>query len=397
MSRTLLLDRHGPFRRAALLERGILTDLAIDRDDRPSLLGAVLLGKVTRLAAGLDAAFVEIGEKQQALLNANDVRPGKRDARIGQLLRTGQTVIVQVKADAHGAKGATVTMDASLPGRFVVHAPLGQGLHVSRRLGKGPEVGRLKQLLADALPRQGGWILRADALGADPALVLAEAEAHLADWHAVQSEAQGTPPRTLRPAPTAAERALVEWTGGGVDTIRVEGADLLAELRAWCRARAPDLEPLLTPHKGPDALFEAGDVDGAIRQLLGTRVPLPQGGSLVIERTEALTVVDVNGGERGNALATNLDACREIARQLRLRNLGGIVVVDFVSLSRAGDREAVLQALSTAVSDDPAGTHVYGMSKLGLVELTRARRGPPLSTLLDGAPGGPGAADPDPA
>lgn len=382
MRRRLLIDQRGPLRRCAMLSDGILTDLALDHTERPAWLGAIVLGRVTRVVAGLDAAFVEFGDSVPGFLSAADVRPGRRDARIGQLLRTGQMVVAQVKADAHDGKGAVLTMDLSLPGRFLVHTPLGDGIHISKRLGKGPDVQSLRQRLSATLPNQGGWIVRAEAMQTAPALVLGEAEALVADAYKVQRAATGTAPATLLPPPDAIRRALVELPRDGLTEIVVEGPEMLAAVKAAAMALAPDLLPLITPHKGLRPLFDQGDVDSAITALTDRRVDLGQGGSLVIDRTEALTVIDVNGGERGNPLATNLDACLEIARQLRLRNVGGIVVVDFVNMARAGDREAVIQRLSSAVADDPVATHVYGMSRLGLVEVTRARRGPPLADLL---------------
>lgn len=382
MRRRLLIDQRGPLRRCAMLSDGILTDLALDHTERPAWLGAIVLGRITRVVAGLDAAFVEFGDSVPGFLSAADVRPGRRDARIGQLLRTGQMVAAQVKADAHDGKGAVLTMDLSLPGRFLVHTPLGDGIHISKRLGKGPDVQSLRQRLSATLPNQGGWIVRAEAMQAAPALVLGEAEALVADAYKVQRAATGTAPATLLPPPDAIRRALVELPRDGLTEIVVEGPEMLAAVKAAAMALAPDLLPLITPHKGLRPLFDQGDVDSAITALTDRRVDLGQGGSLVIDRTEALTVIDVNGGERGNPLATNLDACLEIARQLRLRNVGGIVVVDFVNMARAGDREAVIQRLSSAVADDPVATHVYGMSRLGLVEVTRARRGPPLADLL---------------
>lgn len=382
MRRRLLIDRRGPLRRCAMLSDGILTDLAIDHDDRPVWQGAIVQGRVTRLVAGLDAAFVEFGDAVPGFLGAADVRPARRDARIGQVLRTGQMVLAQVKADAHDGKGAVLTMDLSLPGRFLVHNPLGDGIHISKRLGKGPPVTALRQRLSDSLPNQGGWIVRAEALHADPSLVLGEAEGLLADAHRARSAAGGNDPAILLPPPDALRRALVELPRDGLVEIAVDGAEMLAAVKSACLALAPDLLPTLSQHKGTRPLFDQGDLDATIASLVERRVALGQGGSLVIDRTEALTVIDVNGGERGNPLATNLDACVEIARQLRLRNVGGIVVVDFVNMARAGDREAVIQRLSSAVADDPVATHVYGMSRLGLVEVTRARRGPPLADLL---------------
>jgi ribonuclease E/ribonuclease G len=385
--RELRIDRSGPLRRAAVLEAGRLTDLYVDRSDRPALTGAVLLGKVGRIAAGLNGAFVELGAGGPGLLAVADLRrDGRapaRDARIGTLLRTGQPVLVQVKGEGGGGKGPTLTQDVTLPGRFLVHAPAGEGIAVSRRLGRGPERARMMALMRD-VGAPGGWIVRADAAEAPPDLIALEAEALAALWRDLQARAAGAAaPALLLAAPTAAQRALAEQ-GAGLAALRVDGAEAAAEVAAWCRGRAPDLERLLERHAGPQPLFEQDDLEGAIAGLLRPRVPLPGGGSVVIERTEALVAIDVNGGERGDAVAVNLEAAQEVARQLRLRNLGGIIVIDFINMSRAGDGERIVQALSGAVADDPGSTHVYGISKLGLVEMTRSRRGPSLADVLAG-------------
>ncbi|WP_434624093.1 ribonuclease E/G [Azospirillum sp. B2RO_4] len=408
----LLVDRDGPLTRAAVLTDGRLTDLHIDHAGRPSLLGAIILGRVERIATGLNGAFVDLGNGLSGLLPAADVRrpvldddspqprpnrPGAKPAPIGALLRTGQPVLVQVKADAVGSKGPSLTMDITLPGRFLVHAPLGRDIAVSKRLGTGPERAALARRI-EQLATGAGWIVRAGAAQVSDDLLAAESEALHLQWRAIRDDARaGSAPRLLHPGPDAPTRALIEQgaaapaailvddqaSAGG---IRMGDGPLLSGLRNWCDRHAPDLLPRLSVHKDAhgDAqrLFDLRDLDSAIAELLDVRVPLPLGGSLVIERTEALTVVDVNAGERGNPLDVNLDAAAEIGRQLRLRNVGGIVVVDFVNMRSRGDAERVLAALSQAVESDPVQTQVYGMSKLGLVELTRARRGTPLAALL---------------
>nr|WP_295825713.1 ribonuclease E/G [uncultured Azospirillum sp.] len=404
----LLVDRDGPLTRAAVLADGRLTDLHIDHADRPSLLGAIILGRVERIATGLNGAFVDLGNGLSGLLPAADVRrpvldddapqprsnrPGAKPAPIGALLRTGQPVIVQVKADAVGSKGPSLTMDITLPGRFLVHAPLGRDIAVSKRLGTGPERAALARRI-EQLATGAGWIVRAGAAQVSDDLLAAESEALHLQWRAIRDDARaGSAPRLLHPGPDAPTRALIEQGAAAPDAILVDdpppaggirmgNGPLLSGLRDWCDRHAPDLLPRLSAHAGVQRLFDLCDLDSAIAELLDVRVPLPLGGSLVIERTEALTVVDVNAGERGNPLDVNLDAAAEIARQLRLRNVGGIVVVDFVNMRSRGDAERVLAALSQAVESDPVQTQVYGMSKLGLVELTRARRGTPLTALL---------------
>ncbi|MGA1860690.1 ribonuclease E/G [Azospirillum sp. 11R-A] len=404
----LLVDRDGPLTRAAVLTDGRLTDLHIDHAGRPSLLGAIILGRVERIATGLNGAFVDLGNGLSGLLPAADVRrpildddspqsrphrPGAKQAPIGALLRTGQPVLVQVKADAAGAKGPSLTMDITLPGRFLVHAPLGRDIAVSKRLGSGPERATLARRI-EQLATGAGWIVRAGAAQVSDALLAAESEALHLQWRAIRDDARaGSAPRLLHPGPDAPTRALIEQGAAApaailvddpppTDGIRIGDGPLLSSLCDWCGHHAPDLLPRLAGHTDAQRLFDLHDLDSAIAGLLDVRVPLPLGGSLVIERTEALTVVDVNAGERGNPLDVNLDAAAEIARQLRLRNVGGIVVVDFVNMRSRGDAERVLAALSQAVESDPVQTQVYGMSKLGLVELTRTRRGTPLAVLL---------------
>ena len=378
----LLVDRNGPFTRAAVLAGGRLTDLHIDRADRSSLVGAVFLGRVERIVTGLDAAFIDLGTGKPGLLGVRDARgPKGRVERIGTLLRTGQPVVVQVKADAFGAKGPTLTMDVTLPGRFLVHAPLGRGITVSKRLGGGPQRAELLRRIESAVVGE-GWIVRAGAASIDPGLIVVEADTLAVAWRTIEAAALGAAPALLRPAHDAPRRALVEAGANRPDAILADGPELARDLARWCDVEAPDLAPLLRRHDGPPGLFEMRDLDQAIAELAGTRVPLGGGASLVIERTEAMTVIDVNAGERGNALDVNLEAAAEIARQLRLRNVGGIVVVDFVNMKGRGDGERLLTALARAVEDDPAQAQVYGLSKLGLVEMTRNRRGVALADLL---------------
>lgn len=382
----LLVDRDGPFTRAAVLAGGRLTDLHIDRADRSSLVGAVFLGRVERIVTGLDAAFVDLGTGKPGLLGVRDARgPKGRVERIGTLVRTGQPVVVQVKADAFGAKGPTLTMDVTLPGRFLVHAPLGRGITVSKRLGAGPQRAELLRRIESAVVGE-GWIVRAGAAAVDPGLIAVEADSLAVAWRAIEAAVFGAAPALLRPALDAPRRALVEAGASRPDVILADGPELADALVRWCESEAPDLAPLLRRHDGPPGLFEMRDLDRSIAELAGTRVPLGGGASLVIERTEAMTVIDVNAGERGNALDVNLEAAAEIARQLRLRNVGGIVVVDFVNMKGRSDGERLLTALARAVEDDPAQAQVYGLSKLGLVEMTRNRRGVALADLL--APAG---------
>lgn len=378
----LLVDRDGPLLRAATVRPGggarRLIDLAVDRADGDLRSGAVVRGRVVGHLPGGEAAFVDVGGRLPALLPVADVRPRRTPV-------AGERLILQVKAEAQGPKGATVTMDAALPGRFLVHVPHAPGVVVSRRIGQGPArgrlVARLRTLLGDLGLPASGWVARQGAAEAPDALLAAEAE-HLALRWRDLAAADGPAPTLLDPGPSAPQRLLTELGGRPVGAIRVADAAVLASLRDWCGEAAPDLAAALVVEPAGARPFESADVEDEIEDLLERRVPLPGGGGLVFDRTEALWVVDVNGGERAGALAVDLEAAAEVARQVRLRNLGGVIVIDFVTPDRAADGERVVQALAGAVADDPVATHVYGMSRLGLVEMTRARRGPPLIDVL---------------
>lgn len=383
----ILVDRDGPLTRAAVLTNGRLTDLYIDNAERPSILGNVYLGRVERIVSGMDGAFVDLGTGTSGLLIAADARgPKGRVDRISTVLRTGQDVLVQVRADAVGNKGPSLTMDISLPGRFLIHTPLGRAIAVSKRLGTGPARGELIRRI-ETLVIGSGWIARAGAARVSDDALATESDALHQRWQAIELGAQSggkTAPIRLDSGPGAAIRALVEHGASPSDDLRilVDNIEIHKEISRWCENQAEDLLDSLSLHRDSVRLFDLRDLDSAIDDLTDIRVPLSAGGSLVIERTEAMTVIDVNAGERANALETNLEAATEIARQLRLRNVGGIVVVDFVNMRQRGDIERLLNLLSGVVADDPAQTQVYGMSKLGLVEMTRARRGTELATLL---------------
>lgn len=375
----ILADRRGALTRVAVLTGGRLSDLYLDRTDRPSLVGAVVAGRVDRIQAGLNAAFVDLGGGVMGMLAAQDVRGVTSDGppRIGRLLRAGQTVVVQVKAEGAGDKAAPLTMDVSLPGRFLIHVPYAAGLGLSKRLGEAREAlaRRVETLIGEA-----GWIVRAAALTADDSTLIAEAHALAAVWRTIGQS--GAAPAVRLPSPGALTRALVEQGAGPLRRVAVEDDTLFAAAEEWLSAFAPGLAGCLE-RSGP-GLFETVDLDAELAVLAGRRVPLPGGASLAIDRTEALTVIDVNAGDRGNPMDVNRDAALEVARQLRLRNIGGIVIVDFLNMRARGDGDRLLRTLSQAVADDPVQTQVYGVSKLGLVEMTRARRGISLADALAG-------------
>ena len=339
------------------------TRLAVVEDGRPAefsvaragtVAGAVFLGRVVEVAPRIDAAFVEIGLARPGFL------PG------GQGLTQGSAVLVQARADGHGAKGALLTADISFAGRFLALSPLRPGFSLSRRLDAADRE-RLREAAAALVAEGEGVVVRTAAARASAGDLAAELAALRADWGAVDSARAGAraPALLWRPDPLA--RLLADHP----DVVRV----MVDDAAAFAAARARF-----------GALVERGatfddDVEEAFAAALAPVAPLPGGGRLVIERTQALTAIDVDSGPSRPADA-NAQAVAEIARQLRLRSIGGQIVVDFVSGGGKGSLARLAEELRRAVADDPVPTHVFGVSPLGLVEMTRERRGPALAELM---------------
>ncbi|MBI1209503.1 MAG: ribonuclease E [Azospirillum sp.] len=377
----ILIDRAGPLLRAAVIGDQ-LDHLHLDRSDRPSLQGAIYLGRIQRIVPSIAGAFVDLGADGRGFLAAADLRPTPEPgARLGARISGGQTVLVQVKSDPAAGKAAALTMDLTLPGRFLGLQPLGSGVKVSRRLPRDRS-DRLRQRLAGLVPGE-GWCARAAADQAPDHSLLGESAGLMKRWQELSARAaESAAPTRLAAGPDAAVRTLLDHGGGQIAAIRIESDPDAAAIERWCQSTAPELSGKIVGHRGRPGLFELRGLDEELQSLTRRRVTLPGGGGLAIDRTEALTVVDVNGGDRCSPLQVNLEAAREIPRQLRLRNLAGIVVVDFVSMSRRGDGARLLAALGAAAAADPVRTEIHGLSRLGLVEITRARRGVPVADLL---------------
>ncbi|MDB5393722.1 MAG: ribonuclease [Rhodospirillales bacterium] len=356
MERLFLVESDRTGLRAALVEDRRLRAIEIDRVGRVNRVGSVVSAKVIRTLQGLGTT-IELPGNSQMLLNRG---------RSKNLLEPGETITVQVSRPPRGTKMGMATCAVSLAGRGAVHLPFESGITVSRRLQIDTEKRAGLESLAAGKP--GGWIFRrsaggicADDLATEIATLATEGQALLvAEPHL--------------PGPDAFRRLASDYSEA--DRILAAGLAAQRSVESWCRDFAPSLTGRV--EQAPPGLFDLHDLDSAIADLAESRVALSGGGSLVIELTEALTAIDVNAGAEPNSLAVDLAAAAEIARQLRLRHIGGIVVIDFISLSRPRDRDRLMDALRAAVADDPAQTYIVPMSPLGLVEMTRERRGPGL-------------------
>lgn len=364
--REILGDHDGTLGRVAVRDGKALCDLYLEDTQHPDLSGAVVNARVTRVFPAHNTALVSFGKDQTGYAT------GLKTPREGDYL------VLQVKAEAHDGKQATLNGDLVLPGRFLMHVPQGKGLTCSRRLNqdKAAELrARLAPLLAE---HQGGWIARAASYEASMACLTQEIT-YLSSLNAQIGAAQDMP-HILLPAPTALQRAIIDHGTADIASISLAARDDADKLIPWLSRFAPDLLDRLDTKTRPDSNW----IDSQTERLTSPAVPLQTRASLMIEPTAALTAIDVNGGEESNVLRTNLLAVTEIARHIRWRNLGGMIVIDFIRMTKAADRDKILRTLRAATADDPARVEIFGFTKLGLVEMTRTRRGRPLKDIWHG-------------
>lgn len=366
----------------ALLEDGQLAELYVERQDVRSIVGSIYKGKVENVLPGMDAAFVDIGLGRNGFLYVDEVSvPEDSDSRprkISQLLKPGQELLVQVVKDAMGNKGPRLTTQLSIPGRYLVYIPDGEMCGVSRRL-PDKERQRLRRLCRELKPDDVGVIVRTAAEGVEDQAISGDLRFLEKLWSTVQRRIDdlGTPASVYSEAELPM-RIVRDLFDENFSRILLDDEDLAGKMEGFLQATTPELVDRVEIHQGAKPLFEAYGIEQEIEKALQSKVDLSSGGSLVIEQTEAMTVIDVNTGRyvgrkhlEDTIVKTNLEACREAVRQLRVRDIGGIIVIDFIDMSRKGNREQVLKALDEELSRDRTKTYVVELSPLGLVEMTR--------------------------
>ena len=377
----------------AVLEGRTLVEHYVSRvaDDTTQIDGNIYRGRVQNVLPGMEAAFIDIGTPKNAVLYRGDVRydrddiesPAGATPRIEQMLRPGQTILCQVTKNPIGAKGARLTQEVSLPGRFVVLVPNSNAFGISKRLDD-TERRRLRRIVDDVRPAGHGLIVRTAAEGASREELSQDIARLGAQWEAIAAEAaRGTAPGLLYREPDLAVRIVREEFNREYRGVVIDDPVLYAQVHDYVRDVNPELVDrveLYDPEAEQLPLFERFHVHEQLHKALDRKVWLPSGGSLIIERTEALTVIDVNTGKnvgKSNLEETvfrnNLEAAEEIARQLRLRDIGGIIVIDFIDMEIRDNRDKVAAALRSALARDKTRTQVFDISELGLVEMTRKR------------------------
>lgn len=397
MSEEILVNVTPRETRVAVVENGMLQELHIERGWRRGVVGNIYKGKVQRVMPGMQAAFVDIGLERTAFLHANDVvRPAQPDSEddalppvpqpvrpVTELLRDGQEVIVQVVKDPIGSKGARLTTQLSIPSRYLVLLPQSRVIGVSARIEDEAERARLKGLVAELSPPEAplGYIVRTNAEG-QPSEALAEDLAYLSRvWNIVGRRSREAAVQTCiyedLSLPLRAVRDLIRKD---VEKVKVDSRETFDRLQAFVAKYMPVLAERIELYTGNRPIFDLYGVEDEIQRALDKQVPLKSGGYLVIDQTEAMTTVDVNTGSflgqrnlEETVYRTNLEAAQAVARQLRLRNLGGIIIIDFIDMVDEEHRRQVLRTLEKQLAKDHAKTTVYDFSPLGLVEMTRKR------------------------
>jgi Rne/Rng family ribonuclease len=407
VDREMLVRQQGDRTQIAILEDKVLVEHYVNRNSNISYVGNVYLGKVQNVLPSMEAAFVDIGKGRNAVLYAGEVNwdaaglADNQERKIEKVLKTGQSVLVQVTKDPIGQKGARLTSQISLPGRYLVYVPGGGMSGISRRLAD-TERSRLKEILKGLITDEEGVIVRTAAEGASDEELTRDVIRLKAQWDDIKAKSENSStsaPSLLYGEPDLTVRVIRDIFNEDFRKLTVQGSDAWDDINNYLGHIAPELLTKIEKYSQGNDLFVENRIDEQLAKALDRKVYLPSGGSLVIDRTEAMVVIDVNTGKfigkGGNLEETvtknNLEAAEEIARQLRLRDLGGIIVIDFIDMILESNREQVLRRLVECLGRDRTKHQVAEVTSLGLVQMTRKRVGQGLieafSTTCDSCGG----------
>ncbi|HEX3486559.1 MAG TPA: Rne/Rng family ribonuclease [Micropepsaceae bacterium] len=425
MPRDVLINAGAGEVRVAVLEDGVLDQLWLERtlglEETPgrkrdraaagarSIVGDIILGRVQRVLPAMQAAFVNVGLDRAGFLAAREARPRTaifrddpytdedRQLRISDFVREGEEIMVQVVKDPIAEKGARLSANITIPGRLLILVANSPGVALSRRIEEETERARLTQIVQDfANDRTGeligraGYILRTAAIGASESELREDAERLCSVWSGIATQRRSaSSPAMLHMDLGPVERALRDEVDGSVSSVLIDDREAVAVARRYAGRAMPDLRERIQFHDSRTPLFEAWGIEDEIALLVQPRVPLLSGGWITIEATEALTAIDVNsgsyieaGGLEETSLKVNMEAAEAIGRQLRLRGIGGLIVIDFIHLAAKANIDRVLDALNVASAKGRVPSQILGMSEFGLVEMTRKRVRDPLATRM---------------
>jgi len=401
MSEEILINVTPRETRVAIVENGVLQEIFVERERKRGLVGNIYKGHVCRVLPGMEAAFVDIGLERAAFLHVSDIQSGgcsdaaaekeKRPLLITDLVRPGQELVVQVIKDAIGTKGARLTTHITIPSRYLVLLSDSEAMGVSVKIDDEAERQRLKEIVcAFRAEFGGGYIVRTAAEGTESWALRADMQFLQRLWESIQERA-----KEVRSGEVIYEdlplvlRILRDFVGDNVEKVRIDSRETCDKVLRFAGRFVPEMLPRIEHYPGERPIFDLYGIEDEIQKALGKKVQLKSGGYLIIDQTEAMTTIDVNTGAyvghrnlEETIFKTNLEAAQTIARQLRLRNLGGIIILDFIDMSSDEHKRAVLKALEKYLEKDRAKSHICEVSALGLVEMTRKRTRESLEHIL---------------
>ena len=396
MSEEILINVTPPETRVAVIENGVLQELVIERSRQRGLVGNIYKGEVCRVLPGMQAAFVDIGLSRAAFLHLSDLcskdLEKKGSANIEHYLHEGQNVVVQVTKDPIGTKGARLTTEISIPSRYQVYMPYSSNCGVSQRIECDAERVRLRTCLEAFREKHqcGGFIARTAAECVEEAVLFSDMTFLLKLWDSISEKIKNAQPKQFihKDLPLSI-RTLRDLYKDGIERVRVDSKETYHKLVEFAKVFLPDIVDAIEHYSGECPVFDIYNVEDEIQKALERKVKLKSGGHLVFDQTEAMTTVDVNTGSyvggrnlEETIFKTNLEAAQTISRQLRLRNLGGIIIIDFIDMQSPEHKLQVLQALERHLEKDYAKTKITEVSALGLVEMTRKRTRESLEHIL---------------
>ena len=394
--------------RVALLEDRVLVELYIERTKDRGIMGNIYKGKVVKVLPGMQAAFVDIGLEKASFLYVSDVYGGMEDyeemgfqgeemptyfppsSQIQDLLSEGQELLVQISKEPLGTKGTRITSHITLPGRYLVYMPTVDHVGVSRRIRDERERRRLREIIQTIKPQSGGFIVRTASEGAEPDEIRNDMEFLLHLWNNIQKKKESSPaPSLIHSDLNMVLRVIRDLLSPQVNRIVIDSKEEHENILSFINAYMPKQKYDIILYEKMEPIFDAYGIEIEIDKILGRKVWLKSGGYIVIDICEAFVAIDVNTGRfvgkrnlADTILKTNLEAAKEIAYQLRLRNIGGIIIIDFIDMEREGDREKVFQALEEATRKDRQKMNIFKISELGLMEMTRKRTRENISRIL---------------
>lgn len=400
MTEEILINITSREARVALLENNVLQEVFIERASRRSLVGNIYNGRVSRVLPGMQAAFVDIGLDRTAFLHASGIvpKPGKETSSveveidIRELIEEGSDVLVQVLKDPLGRKGAFLTTQITIPSRYLVMMPHGDSIGVSGRIKDDVERERLRQCVESLVDTEGaqGYIVRTAAEGESIEALRVDMLFLEELWRSLEEDTKKTGlGKLVYEDLSLAIRVLRDLSGAETARVRVDSDSVYEKMRRFADQFVPDISPIIERYTGERPIFDLFGIEDEIHRALQRKVPLKSGGYLVFDQTEAMTTIDVNTGAYvghrnfdETIFRTNLEAAVAIARQLRLRNLGGIIIIDFIDMSEEEHRHQLSQALLGHLAGDCAKTQIMPLSPLGLIEMTRKRNRESLEHVL---------------